>query len=411
MTGAGLISSFLAFLFNFIVVKLISPAIYGEYSTALAYAAILSAPLTVFGLMVIRRIGQVEPAERALATWQLQKQLSLSFQKRWYLWATLLIALAFILAWGANFSSWLTIFYIITTLIVSFFAVFYSSALQAHKYFVSFGIISITAALWKILGGLVLVRYWPFLLIIYLVVIGVPLLTALVGRLVIFRRLNKKTLALPSKKLKPFHLAEIIKKPSFLVPLSAILSTTLLLNLDLVIIKLFLPNETVGIYGVLALFVKILFYASSPIINTAYTFFTGSESRHQNKKVLCLATGAFLALGVLMYFAYKTYPDLLIKIVSSNDYLSLAPILFLAAFFGTIYSTVNLLSQYLVAKNSLWVAVPLLICVLQTWALVTWHQNFTAIISVNIASGLGFLLIYLVAILHLKKGASRAADH
>ena len=75
-TAISFMVSLLNYVFNFLVARFFPLTAYGEYMTALAYVAVLTAPLGVFNILVVKKIGAVATTQRANFTAILEKKIN-----------------------------------------------------------------------------------------------------------------------------------------------------------------------------------------------------------------------------------------------------------------------------------------------------------------------------------------------
>jgi O-antigen/teichoic acid export membrane protein len=115
--------------------------------------------------------------------------------------------------------------------------------------------------------------------------------------------------------------------------------------------KYFTPLET-GLYSSWSLFAKILFYLVGPIIQVVFVFFAENRKQKLQEQVLLISLGILLFVGVAGYIGYAFFGRFFILILFGNKYLSLLPYLGLAALFGSLYSALNFLNSYFLAKKS-----------------------------------------------------------
>jgi O-antigen/teichoic acid export membrane protein len=231
-----------------------------------------------------------------------------------------------------------------------------------------------------------------------------PLISIVIGRYQVFKKMKKVDLKIHGN-LPRISILSSLRKKENLVPLLSILATTLMINGDVIIVKMFFEPELAGIYSLFSLFAKIILYATAPITAVAYTFFTGSESNKKSGSVLMLATGAFLFFGIGMLIIYAFFPELLIRVVSTEEYLKLSTNLFYAAIFGTVYSISMLFSQYLVSKNSWWVILGAIASIIQMALIFFNHYDYLEVMQVNVAVVSTLVIIYGIILMtrYLKK--------
>lgn len=398
------VASFLAFLFNFLVIKTLSMANYGEYTGMTAYLGFLTAPLTIMAIMITRKVSQEETAARPVMAAKIM-HLGANWLKKsgWLIFAGVILGV--ILAKTANFSDFFTAPLIVILILLSLVTTIFTAILTGWQAFIGLVTISILAALFKLVGGFGLLKLEGNLGSVYLIMLA----TATLQMILNWWLIRKKIKAQTQKKIKLTLIDEkkawweYGKKRSLWVPLIGVITTSALISVDMMTVKMVAAADFAGAFGLYALFGKILLYASNPLINVAFTFFNQPSEERQKKQVFALAAGLILLFVLGMIGLYKLYPELLIVLVGKSDYLILAPYLWLAAVFGGLYSIALLLTQYLIAKNRRLVYLGLLIPVGQMLAIYFYHQNLQEIMLINIAACIALIGVYSLGFYYKKR--------
>ena len=136
-------------------------------------------------------------------------------------------------------------------------------------------------------------------------------------------------------------------------------------------------------------------YASQPLINVAFTFFNAREAGLLKKRIFYLSALLIAAFTAVMTIIYYLIPQFLIVHVGTQEYLDLAPQLWLAAVFGGLYCEVMLVIQNFLARGRVHLSWSLLGLVLQTLGIILFHQSSLTVMSVNILVSI-FLLAFLL---------------
>ena len=249
-------------------------------------------------------------------------------------------------------------------------------------------------AILKIMGGIVVVWLVPNLRALYAVIVGATILSFFVARKLVkningFEKVKK---VLKHKLKSPF---EYIKKRSVMIPFWATLGLVGMINVDVMLVKKFFTAGEVGLYAGLALLGKIILYFSAPLSAVAYTFFTGSESKQNGRKILFLTTLLLIGIGGVALAGYTFFPELVISIVFGEKFLGIAEMVQLAAVFGATYSLASLFSQYFIAKGHPLSLFSLVALVGQVVGIVLYHDSFAQVLWVGIIASGGLLVVYL----------------
>lgn len=396
------VASFLAFLFNFLVVKALSVANYGEYTGLTAYLGFLTAPLTIIAIMITRKVSQEETAARPVMAAKIM-HLSATWLKKsgWLIFAAAVLGI--ILAKTANFSNFFSAPVIIVLLLLSLLTTIFTAILTGWQAFASLVIISIIVALFKLTGGWGALQLSDTLESVYLVMLAAATLQMILNWWLIRKKIRKQVTGKVTLTHDQRSWWEYGKKRSLWVPLVGVVTTSALISVDMMTVKMVTTPDFAGAFGLYALFGKILLYASNPLINVAFTFFNQPSEEKQKKQVFVVATGLILLFVLGMIGLYKLYPELLIMIVGKSDYLLLAPWLWLAAIFGGLYSIALLLTQYLIAKNRRLVFLGLLIPLGQIAAIYFHHQTLNQVMLINIIACIALISVYSVGFYYKKR--------
>ncbi len=397
------VASFLAFLFNFLVVKALSMANYGEYTGMTAYLSFLTAPLTIIAIMITRKVSQEETAARPMMAAKIM-HLSAAWLKKsgWLIFAAAILGV--VLAKTANFNNFFSSPVVIVLLLLSLITTIFTAILTGWQAFIGLVLISTVVALFKLLGGWGMLKLSDTLESVYLAMLAAGTLQMILNWWLIRKKIKKQAtgkIVLSQEKNPPWW--EYGKKRSLWVPLVGVVTTSAIISVDMMTVKMVAPADFAGAFGLYALFGKILLYAINPLINVAFTFFNQPSEEKQKKQVFALTASLILFFVLGMIGLYKLYPELLIRVVGKSDYLLLAPWLWLAAVFGGLYSIALLLTQYLIAKNRRLVFLGLLIPVGQIVAIYFHHQTLVEIMLINIAACVALIGVYSLGFYYKKR--------
>ncbi len=388
-TAANLLVSVIAYVDNLLVARYLTLTEYGEYTTALSYLIFFSVPLTAFGLIVVARIGR-ESSER-------RPSIALSIE-RWLeteLWTfapalLLLVSVVAVLMYFKGNMSIMAVAFVIASSIIGIFTSFYSSVLQSYKTFWSVGIFSIVSAFIKLALFVLVVVIRPELFWLFVGFILSYVLSYFIGR----KMIRKKT-SYQVKNLQFAQLRKYLRRKSILIPLFTTLGIVGLSNVDVILVKKFFDGDLVGLYASLSLLGKIIFFAVSPLSTVGYTFFTGSDTKHQSLPILLLLTVGIIVVGFGMTFFYSLFPSFVIQVVfAKSRFLQVQDLVWLAALFGTMYSLMYLYSQYFVAQKSRFAILGILAVIVQVITIFAVHHSLRDVLVINIVVNSLLALVY-----------------
>lgn len=387
-TLATVLVNFLGYAFHVLSGRYLGPVSYSDITTILAYAIILTVPVTVGSVLIIKRAGSHsnKPAyfTSLLSTFDYFIRPS-----------PLLLALylGLVLFGYCNRLSPLTLPLMPIFVVTYVLAQLYASLLQAGKLFSPLSLIIIVTGLLK-LGGALLTLVLPSPVPILLLLIVSNLSQIWLSRRRIFREYGRANLhtARPT-----FSLANPFLRLTFF----SILGLTLLNNLDIVLAKQFLAPELAGLYGVWSLFAKAITYTFIPLSSVALVFFADADSDLPPTRLLYPSLAFLIFSGILAYGAFYLFSPLLVTTLMGPQFSPLIPLLPLAAIFGTVCSLIYLLNNYFLSQNSLLAYLPAIITIAIVILLSLLGSNLTTFIHL-ITWGTGSLLLIYPTTVYLR---------
>ncbi|MFH2022036.1 MAG: hypothetical protein ABIJ33_02005 [Patescibacteria group bacterium] len=373
--------SLLNYVFNLLVARFFPLDIYGEYMTAIVYMGFLTVPFGALNILLIRRIGMTQVAERQ-ALLSLVEEWVIKYIKQHFFWCLLIVTtIAGILATQTNLKLESVIWILLMTA-VSLATLLYSASLQAFKKFLASGLLGMITTLFKIVGGTLVLLTMPRLPLIYLSMILASALAFFVAR----SWVKEKSGLLQPLSYNLQHPLAYFKKKSVLIPTLATFGMIGILSLDVIMVKKFFGADEAGLYAGLSLLGKIVLYLTAPIASVAYAFFIGSDSKQNGFKILLTTSVLIIVAGLVIFAGYYFFPELVVKIIFGQKFLSIAPLAYLVAIFGIGYSLANLFIQYLISINHASSLFSVVVMIGQAVAIGIYHQTFFQIIIIGIVA-------------------------
>jgi len=372
--AAGFLTSVGNYFFHFLMVRMLSVESYGEIQSLLAVYVIFGIPMAAFSTVLIKYTA------RFRATGQQEKIHSLfSFFTNRMLLAILIFSVFFFAFSGfiADFLNLNSVWPVIV-LGLSFIPIFLSlvnrAIIQGLQKFASISIIGLVEMVVKILLAFTLVK-------VGLEVngaIGAMALTGFVGYFLTF--LPLKFLFGQKGDREPIETKEIMKYyfPVFFT----LLSLTLFYNIDIILVKHFLPAYAAGQYGALALIGHIIFFITGPIVAVMFPMASAAHANNTNPSKIFKKTIILVgSLGMIILLSYFLLPGLVIKILVGDKFVPLSGLL---GWFGIamfLYSLIAIFTQYFLSIQKTRVFYFLGFGVtLQAILISVWHQNLKQII-------------------------------
>lgn len=192
----------------------------------------------------------------------------------------------------------------------------------------------------------------------------------------------------------------------------SLLSVTLLITADLLLVKHFYSPEEAGIYAGLSLLGKIIFFLTAPIAMVMFPLVVQRRTRQEKYLhlfMVALALVSLLSLSVV--FFYFLFPEFSIRVLLKQDeYLAVKPILGLFGIHMSLFSLLFLATNFYLSVKKVKVFIPLMIgAIAQFFLLWFIHDSFfhITIVSLSVVSLLLIsLLLYYVKHYHYGAQAS-----
>ena len=384
------VASFLAFLFNFLVVQNVTQVDYGEYSSAMSYVTLLSLPLTVMALLVTKKISARPEPQRRDYLRRLNSRTLATLRHWWWLVLLGLLAVTWWLWQRANFLYPASIVLVLILLVANCITTFLSAQITGLQWFGVLSFVSVSSMLFRFLGGAMALHFAACLASLY-VSLGVTMWLQ-TGLHAWGLRRHGQALTTNTQAL-PYLWLQLATARDWWLTLTAVTVTTALLNVDVITVKMLCPALLAGQYGLYSLFAKVIVYASQPLINVAFTFFNSHESATFKRRIYWLSVGLIVLFTVGMSLIYRLIPEFLIVWVGTQEYLTLASILWLAAIFGGLYCLGMLTLQNLLARECGDLLLGLLAPVVQVIGIACWHTSAAAVMLVNIVVVAALLIL------------------
>lgn len=389
-------ASFLAYILNLIIARSFSLSDYGEYMSAVAYLTLFSIPLGALGMMVIKKIGSVDPDQRVGLARIIEKWLARELMALLPLISVISLFLGVIMFYKGQMSL-PAITFVLLSSVLGIFSNFYGSVLQSYKEFAAVGAFSVASVVIKMILAIAIIWLFPTLWWLFGSFLLAGVFVTGVGHWII--GLPYKKNHQEKKSTTEVQLGKVfsyLSRQSVLIPLVTTLGIVGLANVDVVLVKKFFSGEEAGLYGSLSLLGRIVLYVAAPLSAVAYTYFTGKDSKHQSRKVLLVVTAIISAIGFGAALGYGLFPNLVVKIIFGDKFLGISQLVWLAAVFGALYSLMNLYAQYFVAKSSKFAYLGILAVAVQTLGIYITHNTLQQVLLVNITVNGTLVLIYML---------------
>lgn len=389
-TVALFIANILSYVFNVIVAKSSSLIDYGEYMSSVSHVFILIVPFTALSSLLVKKINQQDKNKFNYSQY-LENSLVL-FLKKNVLSIILLIFLFFFFYLKLFSFNLTTVIFILSYTFLNLFFNFYQGILQALKNFKLAAHSNLLFAGLKIILILGLYYLATYIEFVYLAIVLAIASASLIGYFFLHRVKNSQ------QSLKKITWRFFLTQ-DFLETTLTIIGITALINSDLIILNEKLPAEQASLYAGFSLLARTIFYALLPFINVAFAYINAHKKEAKTLIIISTLLLALISLFALLF--YKFFPNFIVNLILDERYLTLSPILFLAAIFGALYSINYLFSLYFLSFNKNIAFITLFFAFLHIIILLICQINFQQVMLINIILNLilffGFFLLLLVS--------------
>jgi O-antigen/teichoic acid export membrane protein len=354
----------LGYLFNFMLARNLTVAQFGEFQSLVSIMMIFSVLTSAFSYFIIKysavfaihndKNGQLRFIDFLKQKFSLPALLSL----------VLFVAMLPLIKSGLHLEDYWGIVMVGMTLLLSFYASFYSNSLQGWSSFTVLSFIGVAAAIAKLASG-------------YLVMILFPgsssaVLSFLVSVFVVWQ-LAKYFIEkrwdignIENKKIddswKEKYFSEVNFKKSFINILFFSAGLMALGNLDIIIVKNIVDAQTAGYYGALSVLGKIILSLNMAFIGVLFPDACADGYRQQPAKIQSVIGSYFLVVGMSLpvVAVFYFYPGTVIRSLFGDKYLDIASNLWIFGVMAFFLSFITLEAKLALARHdfrSTWILI------------------------------------------------------
>jgi len=168
----------------------------------------------------------------------------------------------------------------------------------------------------------------------------------------------------------------------------ALISLTLFISTDLILVKHFFSSEAAGLYAGLSLIGKVIFYFSAPIGTVMFPLIVHKKERNENYfNTFLLSLGVVLVPSVVITIIYFFAPTFIIELfLRRSEYLHVSNLVGFFALSMIVYSLLTVTVNFYLSIKKTFVWIPLLCgALLQGILIYTYHGSFFTIIMINLS--------------------------
>lgn len=395
------IANFFNYIFNFEMGRLLTVSEFGIFTALVSLLNIFfvfsNTTSTVFAKFSASYIGQKK-----------EENVSILYKRGNFFIGIISVVISVLIVFFATFlAAFLHIRNVLLIDILSLVLFFsYMSAigygvLQGALRFFSYSIVYITSSFIKVLLGLLLVLagfhiYGAMWAMCISIVISCFFLYVSLKRYIHHEKANN---------LKIPNLGKSISNYAVPVFFSNI-GMTMMISIDVVLVKHFFPETQAGQYGALALMGRIIFFVVSPITFVFFPLIAQKKEKNEDLRTTILLSAGLIGIPTLLLsLGYFLFPHLILQVVFPNKgYSDLANLLGPFSIFIVLYTFCFFLNSYYlsIGKTKIFV-LSLLAVILEVLAISFSHKSLLAVIT-NL-SIVAFLLLISLLLYYFKKKA------
>lgn len=161
-----------------------------------------------------------------------------------------------------------------------------------------------------------------------------------------------------------------------------LLSVTLLMSIDVIVVKYYFDAHTAGLYAGIATVARIIFFLVTPIAQVLMPLVKLGQSSKQNRQLLLKSLALTFAVGGPVTLLCAAFPHLLIQVLMGQAYDTYAELLPLLSTTIFIISVINLITMYYLTLRRKVVSFIGIIGIAATLGfMLTWHANLFEIVN------------------------------
>ena len=384
IVGSNL-ANFITYIYHLIIGRLLEPEKYGDLAATISVLGLFTVSFAFFSLVIVKFISAAEKSNvEKIFSWFYKKAIILAF---------FLGIIVFI--FSPLISKFIQVDYKIVVLIapilvISVLTLVFRSVLQGLLRFKE-SVVSVNSEMFfRLILGVIFVKIGLSVFGAFLGILVAILISMLLTRFFLreFKIWSKDDKSVDAKGVFSYAAPILITS----------LATNSFFSTDVVLVKHFFESYQAGIYASLSTLGKIIFYGAGPVGSVMFPMISQRHSRGQNfQKIFLLSMLLTLGISGGVLVVYLFFPELAIKILYGNKYISAAPDLVWFGLFMTIFTIASLILNYFLSKRETkMVGVVLLSALIQAVGIWFFHDSILTVIKVSIAASSLFLITMLI---------------
>lgn len=192
--------------------------------------------------------------------------------------------------------------------------------------------------------------------------------------------------------------------------LVGLLAVTMLMSVDVIVVKYFFNPHTAGLYAGIATVARIIFFLAVPLSQVLMPMVKTHQSPRQNYRLLFKSLGLTMVVCGAVFAVIAVAPEFIIRTLMGVEYITFVPLLVPLA--GAIFaiSLVNLIMTYYFAlRQKMIMLVGIIGFAISLSLMLVWHGDLSAIVSsMLIGSVITLGLAGTYVLVMLKRGVRHA---
>lgn len=195
--------------------------------------------------------------------------------------------------------------------------------------------------------------------------------------------------------------------------LGGLLSITMLMSIDIIVVKYYFDAHTAGLYAGIATVARIVFFLATPIAQVLMPMVKIGALSNKNRSLFFKSLGLTTLICGVTLFVCTLWPEFVVRFLMGVEYItysSLLPPLMWGVF---IISVTNLVFMYLLAlRQKMITLVGIIGFAASLGLMLVWHGSLQAIVMSMLAGSIATLLATGIYVLvNLKRGHRNAKQN
>ncbi len=392
----SLIGSLFSYVYNMMMGRLLGPELYGELSTVLSLTMILSVVGVTLSLITVQSANELYHQGKGGALVQFVSRMNRYTSLVGFSLIVLLLALIKPLTNILSLTSLIPALLVAVSIFFSLLLTVNRSVLQGLHAFVTLSVSNIVEMVLRLGSGILLVLLGFSLNGAVMAIVLATGLAYLLSFVSVAARMKKVASGGGEDTRLPANFFKDLLKGPVVPTFCATLLLIVLLNADIILMRMFFDNRTAGLYAAVSTVGKIILYLTTPIISAMFPLISEKRTKgekHYQTFLFAIALTLVAALGLLA--VYMVVPGLVMKTLYGAAYTELYYLLPQVGLFILIYSLVNLVVNYnIIIRDYFFLAVLLFVLGLAYVLVLTHHDTVEEVVRMLVLStGIGFTLV------------------